>query len=406
MHPFPPPQGHYDIIPWDDIDERRRALFGQVEAWLRGRLTDLEQTREERWRRDYTSLAAYERSVAPHRERWREFLTTWDEPRGDLQPRVELVADYERFRLERVWLQVRPGLEMDALLFTPHEAVGGVTDPDGIAVGDRSHKLPAVVCQHGMNGTPEEACGLDPDGATNPYNYCGVRLAEMGFVVIAPHEVGGFGVLQGGAHYVGGKPELPQYGARNFLHRHAVLLGLNLMGVDLYHVSRAVDYLTTLPYVDPERLGFYGLSQGGTSALWLPAADTRIKATVCAAFFNHRLPKMIDSGGDNYTAYLDTAEEDRFYWGQMREFSDWQILSLICPRAFMVEAGKQDQAVYWPMAQDEFGRAQAVYDRLGVGDRLQFCLHEGGHVNRAVESLDFLKKWLVDTPLPTPPEPS
>jgi dienelactone hydrolase len=398
MHPFPPPQGRYEVIPWDNIDERRKALFEQYEGWLRRRLEDLEEGREARWQRDYSSLAAYERSVAPNRERWRQFLTTWDEPRCDLQAEVEPVADYERFRLDRVWLQVREGLRMDALLFTPHGAPGG----QGTGRPTRAGKLPAVVCQHGMNGTPEEACGLAPSADESGYNYCGVRLAEMGFVVVAPHEVGGFGALHAGAHYVGGKPEQPQYGARNFLHRHGVIQGINLMGMDLYHVSRAVDYLTTLPHVDAERLGFYGLSQGGTSALWLPAADMRLKATVSAAFFNHRMPKYVVSGGDHYTAYIDTTEEDRFYWGQMLEFSDWEILSLTCPRAFMVEVGKEDKAAYWPMAQEEFGRAKEVYERLGIGERTELCLHEGGHINRAVESLAFLKKWLMDTPLTAP----
>ncbi len=393
MHPFRPPEGEYGTIAWDDIDERRRALFGQYLGWLRRRLIDLETGRADRWRRDYSSLAAYEQSVAPNRERWRQFLTTWDEARCDLQPEVEHLADYECFRLDRVWLQVRPELRMDTLLLTPH-GMGGAGSPAS---------LPAVVCQHGMHGTPEQACGLDPAASTSVYNYCGIRLAEMGFVVIAPHEVGGFGAPDGEAHYVGGKPQLPHYGARNYLHRHGELLGVNLMGMDLYHVSRAVDYLAALPHVDDERLGFYGLSQGGLSALWLAAADTRLRATVCAAFFNHRLPKMIDSGGEHYVAYIDTAEEDRFYWGQMTEFSDWEILSLICPRAFMVEAGKQDMAAYWPMVQAEFGRAMDVYARLGVGERLELCLHDGGHINRAVESLAFLKKWLIDTPRPCCP---
>ena len=42
MHPFPPPEGRYDAIPWEDIDERRRALFEQYELWLRRRLDQLE----------------------------------------------------------------------------------------------------------------------------------------------------------------------------------------------------------------------------------------------------------------------------------------------------------------------------------------------------------------------------
>lgn len=380
--PFRPVQGEYERIPWRDTDVRRERLFRQFQALLRSRLEALETSREQRWQRDYSSPEAYERSIAPHRQRFLRFLTSWDEPRCDLQPRVEFLRDYPAFRLQRVWLQVRPGLEMDCLLLTPHGA----------------RREAAVVCQHGMNGTPEEAVGLAPVEGQDLYNRCGIRLAEAGFVVIAPHEVGGFGTEHPGAHYVGGWPEQPWYGARNVLHRHAVLMGLNLMGLELYHVSRAVDYLCTLDSVDPDRIGFYGLSQGGQSALWYPAADTRIKASVCAAFFNHRLPKLITSGGERYRAYIDTAEEDRFYWGQLLEFSDWQIASLICPRAFMVEAGRQDGAVWWEMAQEEFGRVQAVYERLGLGDRAAFCLHDGGHINRAIESLDFLDRWVRSWP--------
>lgn len=382
LDPYRPVQGDYEPIPWSDTDPRREGLFRGVETLLRARLAALETERAARWQRDYSSPAAYEASVAANRQRWVEFLTSWDEPRCDLQPRVEHLRDYPAFRLDRVWLQVRPGLEMDALLLTPHGA----------------RREAAVVCQHGMNGTPEEACGFAPVAGEDLYNRCGIRLAEAGFVVIAPHEVGGYGTDQPGAHYVADRPEEPYYGARNYLQRHATLLGLNLMGLDLYHVSRAVDYLCTLDSVDPDRLGFYGLSQGGTSALWYPAADQRIKASVCAAFFNHRLPKLITSGGDRYRAYIDTAEEDRFYWGQLREFSDWEIASLICPRAFMVEAGKQDLAVYWEMAREEFDRVREVYERLGVGDRLEFCLHDLGHMNRAIESLDFLDKWVRHWP--------
>jgi len=235
---------------------------------------------------------------------------------------------------------------------------------------------------------------LIDDPHAEAYNRCGIRLAEEGFVVIAPHEVGGYGEEGSHAAFVGDLPQEDRYRARNYLQRKASLLAVNLLGMDLYHLSRAVDYLQTLDTVNPHRIGFYGLSQGGQSALWLPAADTRIKASVCAAYFNHRMPKYVIPGGDRYRAYIDTIEEDRFYWGQMLEFSDSQIVSLICPRAFMVEAGKQDQAAYWEMAVEEFERARAVYDALGIGDRIALCVHDGGHIFRCVESLEFLKEWV------------
>ena len=378
-NPFRPTRGAYQPIPWQDIDTRRQRLFEHVDRRFMDRFDRLEADRGRRWHRDVSSVQAYEASIESNRRHWLDFLTTWDEPRCDLQPRVEHLCEYEAFRLDRVWLRVRPDIEMDCLLLTPHGA----------------RHAPAIVCQHGLNGTPEDACGF-VDGAPEQslYNACGIRLAEAGFVVIAPHEVGGFGVAEHGAAFTGGLPQLDRYRARNYLQRKASLLGINLLGMDLYHVSRSIDYLETLDTVDPDRIGFYGLSQGGQSALWLPAADTRIKASVCAAYFNHRMPKYVKPGGDRYTAYIDTMEEDRFYWGQMLEFSDWEIVSLICPRAFMVEAGKQDGAAYWEMAQEELDRARRIYDALGISDRIDICIHDGGHIFRCIETLDFLKTWV------------
>lgn len=378
MDPFRPFQGTYDAIPWTDIDQRRKKLFEEMDRHLTQRLDALEDGRSRLWRYDTSSVPAYEASVAENRRHWLAFLTEWDEERCDLAPRVEKIAEYPAFRLNRIWLRVRRDIEMDCLLLTPHGA----------------RKTAAVVCQHGLTGTPEEACGFVEAPLKSAYNACGIRLAEAGFVVIAPHEVGGFGKPEAGWRFIAGKPEQEHYRGRTWLHRKAVILAINLLGMEMFHLSRAVDYLETLDTVDRDRIGFYGLSQGGESALWFPAADTRIRAAVCAAFFNHRMPKYVTPGGKRYTAYIDTVEEDKFFWGQMTEFSDWQIMSLICPRAFMVEAGKQDGAAYWEMVEEEFRRGKAVYERLGLGDRAQICIHDGGHIFRCIESIEFLKRWL------------
>lgn len=82
----------------------------------------------------------------------------------------------------------------------------------------------------------------------------------------------------------------------------------------------------------------------------------------------------------------------------MGEFSGWKIVSLICPRAVMVETGQEDKAAYWPLVLEEFARAKAVYEQLGIPERAEICVHDGGHINRVVESLDFLKRWVRDHP--------
>lgn len=42
----------------------------------------------------------------------------------------------------------------------------------------------------------------------------------------------------------------------------------------------ALTFLGTLPEIDPERLGIYGTSYGGATAVWVGAVDTRVKCVV------------------------------------------------------------------------------------------------------------------------------
>ena len=80
---------------------------------------------------------------------------------------------------------------------------------------------------------------------------------------------------------------------RNRLHNKALLVGRTLMGLEIWREMRAVDLLETLPEVDSERIGFYGLSQGGKMALWFPPLEPRIRATIISAFYNERTKKQL-----------------------------------------------------------------------------------------------------------------
>jgi dienelactone hydrolase len=364
-----------------DIQARREKLYEAFDAYYSRLCAQTEETRQERWHRDFSSPEAYVKSVEPNRQRFLEMLGGWHWERGELEARVEHVADTDRYRLERVWLRCFEDIEMDCLLLTPP------------GEGPR----PVVMAQHGLSGTPEQVCGLfKPESG---YNRIGIRLAEAGYVVIAPHMAGGCAEGEGGESYAPGLKGISWGRARTRLNRKAFQVGQRLFGAEMFCLSRAVDYLGTLPTVDPERLGFYGLSQGGQTALWFPAIEQRIKCSVEASFFNHRYLKQVVPGGDNYTAYLDTEEEDKFYPAQLLEFSDSDIASLICPRAFFVEQGTDDRAVYWKAAQDEFEKLKAIYERLGIPERTDICVFEGGHEIRAVESLAFLNRWLREEPL-------
>ncbi len=57
-------------------------------------------------------------------------------------------------------------------------------------------------------------------------------------------------------------------------------IGESLLGVQVSDNMRGVDLLSSLPQVDPKRIGATGASGGGNQTMWLSAVDERIKASV------------------------------------------------------------------------------------------------------------------------------
>ena len=348
-----------DFVLSDEETEQLRNRLQKAYDWYYSRrCEDSDQEIAKHWHRDFSSREAYEASVEENRQHFLQLMGGWPWSRDELNPRCQRLYENDTFTVDRVFLHSFEDVEFDCLLLVPQ----GISEPG-----------PAIVAQHGLGSTPELACGFVTD--KGPYHRFGSRLARLGYVVIAPRMIG------------------PQ-DKRRPLYRKAMLMGERLMGAEMFTLSRAVDYLQTLDEVDPERIGMYGLSQGGQSALWLPAVEKRIKVTVISAFFNLRWRKMVISGGENYTAYIDTDEEDKFYYGQLLEFSDSDIVSLICPRCVFVEAGKYDKAVYQPMAAEEFSKVKLVYEKLGIGEQAEIELHDGGHEINFAGAVEFLKRHL------------
>src|SRR6266568_1388017 len=79
------------------------------------------------------------------------------------------------------------------------------------------------------------------------YQNIGLKLADLGFVVYMPQN--------------------PYIGDFRKINRLANPLGLSLFSFILAQHDRALDWLSSLPYVDPARIGFYGLSYGGKTAV-------------------------------------------------------------------------------------------------------------------------------------------
>lgn len=381
---------YYDdwpVLGIEDVNPRQQRLFEQYEDYLLRYIKERYDSRGRYWNRDFAGLDAYEASVEPNRQHFLDSLGGWPWDRQALHMRIEPLETTLDFRSERVYYRVFDNVESDAILLTPHG----------------KGPFPGLVLQIGIYGVPETACGFTADehaGKDSTYHRIGGRLARHGYTVLATRMVTGFEPETLAGRFAPKLQELKsaQPHARMYLNRLCRTIGMDLFGVEMFALSRGVDLLESLPQVASDRIGFYGKSQGGQSGLWLGALDTRLQAVVSTAWFNERFQKQVIPS-EIYRAFAFTAEEDKMY-AHLHEFADSDIASLICPRAFMVEEGKHDGAVYWKLAEQAFAEVKAIYERLGIGEKCDIHVHEGGHEiepgedTAQLHSVQFLDRWL------------
>lgn len=238
---------------------------------------------------------------------------------------------------------------------------------------------PAVVCQHGLSGLPEDTVTQDPENpAFKYYKGFAARLANEGFVVFAPHN---------------------PYRGDSFrqLQRKANPLGLSLFSFIIAQHSRILDWLSELPFVDPRRIGFYGLSYGGTTAMRVPAVLDRYALVICSGNFNEWIRK--NASPDAPASYLLTGEYEMPEFNLGHTFGHAEMAALIAPRPFMVERGHQDGVGSDEWVAYEYAKVRRLYDQLGIPGRTAIEFFNGGHTINGIGTFEFLHQRL-DRPKP------
>ena len=340
------------------VGDRQGLLRKETEDFLRAVSLDYDPRRELHWRRDYSSLGAYAASVEPNREAWREAVGAFDQPLLPLEVSTDPFLDSDTMQAHWITLPVFGGLNARAVIATPKSGDG---------------PFPVVLCQHGIGSSPERVFGFDD--ASDIYHSYGRDICEAGFAIVAP------------MHITEGPP-------RARYQRLCLMLGKTLWGLEIAKLSRLIDYLETLEALDTSRIGMYGISLGGAYTSFVMPLEPRIACGVNCAWFNDRLKKMVVDDF-RYSCFLSTTEEHIFIPGWLTQFCDSDLASLICPRPYMVQTGKCDGIAWWPQVVDEFNRTRAHYEALGLADRCELDLHEGGHEIRLEGALPFLRKWLM-----------
>jgi len=198
--------------------------------------------------------------------------------KSPLNPVVHGTIDRGDYTVEKVYFESIPGFYVTGNLYRPKGKTGrrpGVLSPHGHFPGGRflDAELKAVRKQIVQGAERFEESGRSFMQSRS------VQLARMGCVVFH-YDMIGYGdsvqiPLNVAHRFSQLRVKFKEPPAHGFYSTSAELHLQNPMGLHTYNSIRALDFLTSLPDVDPERIAVTGGSGGGTQTFMLCAVDDR-----------------------------------------------------------------------------------------------------------------------------------
>ena len=346
---------------WPNAEQRQARTVRGMEQHVQKTLAQCERTRDETfWKtlnNDSISLQAMKEF---HRNRFHTVMGRLPSPSMPANPQARMLQKTEKWTSYEVRLDVWPNVFAWGILLIPNDLLPG-------------QKRPVVVCQHGLEGLPFDAVVTDSAAlAFRYYRGFAAQLAERGYVTFSPHN--------------------PYRGEDNFrvLQRKANPLGLSLFSVMTGQHERIVEWLSSLSFVDSQRIGFYGLSYGGKAAMRIPVLVEGYALSICSGDFNEWVRKVASTNESNFISYPYTKEYEIPEWDLGHTFNYAEMAALIAPRPFMVERGHSDGVGTDEWVSFEFAKVRRHYDFIGLSKSCQIEYFNGGHTIHGNGTFDFL----------------
>lgn len=226
-------------------------------------------------------------------------------------------------------------------------------------------RVPAMICLHQTVAQgKEEPCGIKGD----PELAFALQLVRKGFICIAPDAIGlGERIPLG---------QQPYHDSMAFYRKHPAW---SFMGKMNWDVSRVVDYLRTLPNVDPLQIGCIGHSHGAYGSLFAAAFEPRISLVIASCGFT---TFRADPQPDRWSTLTALIPQLGLYLPKVKDIPfDWQhICALIAPRPLFVWYATKD--TIFPKTDNLdalFQDMRQVYGLYGASDDLTWRAFDGPH---------------------------
>ena len=315
--------------------------------------------RKQFYKPDTSSVAKFEASNEKYRRQFYEdAIGRFDNEVLPFNARSRKSHESEKWVGHEVVLDVFPDVIAYGILLLPRDLKA-------------NEQRPVVVCQHGLEGRPQDII----EGDHYAYHDFAAKLAERGFITFSPQNMYIF-----------------QDRFRT-LQRKANPLKKSMFSVIIPQHQQIVDWLKTLPYVDKERIALYGLSYGGKTAMRVPPVVTDYCLSICSADFNEWVGK--NASTRNPHSYVNTGEYEIFEWDLGSTFNYAEMAGLIAPRPFMVERGHHDGVASDETVGWEFAKVRALYQgKLKLPGRCEIEWFDGPHTINGKGTYDFLHRHL------------
>ena len=237
--------------------------------------------------------------------------------------------EHEDYTIEKVILETYPGFFLGGNLYRPV---------------DKSGRLPGVVNPHG-----HWRYGRLENQQLNSIPGRGITLARQGYVAFA-------------YDMIGYNDTAPRISHRIPFGKKAHMWGVGILGTQLWNSIRAVDFIASLPDVDPERIGATGASGGGSQVFLLAAVDDRIKFSAPVNMIS-----SIMQGGD----FCENAPNLRLHTNNM------EIGAMMAPRPMMMISATGDWTRNTPSV--EYPAVKSIYKLYGAEDEVAEAQFDSPH---------------------------
>lgn len=380
----PLPKSEYDYVDWSWEKWRRitRKTRPRVNGDQAGKaeLIDLLASGNQK----ISTLQGWQRQREGIKKLLSVFVGDSPKTKPSLAAKVTEETSYDHHTLRKLVFQTEPNEFVPSYLLIPRNSRG---------------KTPVVICPHQTTQAgKKESAGL----AGNPQLHTALHLVKRGFVTFT-YDAICFGERHeaSSGHYGDAIP---------FYRKHPQW---SLLGKMVWDLSRAIDYLETLDFVDVSRIASVGHSHGGITTLFAMAFDERIRVGASNCGFD---TFRIDGNTWRWSHATALLPRLGFYVSNRRINMDFyravpdseviqapfdlhQLLSLIAPRPLFLSTSDEDFVfpnAGWS-ARLALGRLSSVYKLLGAQDHLSSYFFREGHSfpgDASNNAYAWLERWL------------